>query len=303
MAEHKSFLQEQSEARKALAEMLEGGVFDSAALFSSAELDALRAAIRDALRKGLRVYVMTTQNPGVAHTLARALYEQLQRDEQDVVIVVGQDRVAAWGARLDQAQIAEQIRQTSHARAQGMAAGTRALIERLTSAHGSRATFRGLLKGILGLAVSGGLVVAILIWLKRRRTQVADHTRQLNHAYDLLAEVGHLLEEVELEGRFQPGNERAQRLIQTARERYLTVTTQLEQVRARPPADAVTTLPTLTRALEDARDGLERARRFLQGSTSASQAQLPPESQPPRSVGDRSFSAERPRTDRRDSAS
>lgn len=303
MGQQKSFLQEQSEARKALAEMLDGGVFDSAALFSSTELDALRAVIRDAHRKGLRVYVMTTQNPGVAHTLAKALFEQLQRDEQDVVIVVGQDRVAAWAARLDQAQIAEQIRQTSHARAQGMAAGTRALIEQLTSVHGSQATFRGLLKGILGLAVLGGLAVAVLIWLRRRRTQVADHTRQVNQAYDRMAEVGQLLEEVELEGRFQPDNERAQRLIQTARDRYLTATAQLEQVRARPPAEAATALPTLVGALEDARDGLERARRFLQGSTSTSQADLPPTGQPPRSLGDRSFSPERPRTDRRDSES
>jgi hypothetical protein len=290
MAEHKSFLQEQREAGKALAEMPEGGVVDGAALFAPAELDELRAAIRDAQRQGLRVYVMTTQNAGVAHTLAKALFEQLQRDERDAVIVVGSDRVAAWAASLDQGAIAEQIRQTSHARAQGLAAGTRALIVGLAGARSSQATRGTLLRSVSGLAALGGLAVAVLVWLRRRRTQVAAHTDALNRAYDRVADVGQLLEDVELEGRFQPENERAQRLIRSAREGYLAATEQLEQVRGGRAAEGAAGLPVLTQALEDAREGLERARRLLQGGTSTPPAPLPPDSPPPKAMGDRSFS-------------
>jgi hypothetical protein len=73
MAAKKSFLQEQSEARQALVQMPEGGVFDGAALFSPGESEALRAAIREARRQSLRVYVVSTQNAGVAQTLEGAL--------------------------------------------------------------------------------------------------------------------------------------------------------------------------------------------------------------------------------------
>ena len=298
MAQQKSFLQEQSDARKALAQMPEGGVFDGAALFSPAEVEGVRAAIRDARRKHLRVYVTTTQNAGVAHTLAKSLLEQLQRDEQDVVIVTGQDRIAAWAARLDQAHITDQIRQTSHARAQGMSEGTRVLIERLAAAQAGQTTRKTLAWSVGGLAVLGGAAAALLLWIGRRRATVAAHTQELNRIYDQAADVGHLLEEVELEARFQPDNERVHRLIQTARERYLTTTAQFDQVRGGAPSGPATALPALSRALEDAQDGLQRARRLLQGSAPPSQEPIQLDAPPPKALGDRAFSPRRPRDEK-----
>ncbi|MBI3325460.1 MAG: hypothetical protein HYZ81_01985, partial [Nitrospinae bacterium] len=296
--QQKSFLQEQSDARKALVQMPEGGVFDGAALFSPAEVEGLRGAIGGARRKHLRVYVTTTQNAGVAHTLAKSLLEQLQRDDQDVVIVTGQDRIAAWAARLDQTHIADQIRQTSHARAQGMSEGTRALVERLAAAQASQTTRKTLLWSVGGLAVLGGAAAALLLWIGRRRATVAAHTHELNRIYDRAADVGHLLEEVELEARFQPDNERVHRLIQTARERYLTTTAQFDQVRGGAPSDPSTGLPALSRALEEAQDGLEKARRLLQGPSSTSQDPIPLDAPPPKALGDRAFSPRRPRDER-----
>jgi hypothetical protein len=299
MAAKKSFLQEQSEARQALVRLPEGGVFDGAALFSPAESEALRAAIREARRQSLRVYVVSTQNAGVAHTLAKALFEQLQRDDQDVVVVVGEDRVAAWAARLDQAHIAAQIRQTSHARAQGTFAGTRALIDGLAAARASQASRWALFWMALTGTLLAGVAIGVLVWIGKQRARVTAYTRELNRLYDRAAQVGDLLEEVELESRFQPDDERVRQLIHTARERYLMATAQLEHMRAGHLTDSSTALPALSHALEDAQNGLEKARRLLQGSSPGSAAQTPPEAAPPKTLGDRAFSPERPRDDGR----
>jgi hypothetical protein len=299
MAAKKSFLQEQSEARQALAQMPEGGVFDGAGLFSPAESEALRAAIREVRRQSLRVFVATTQNAGVAQTLAKALFEQLQRDDQDIVVVVGEDRVAAWAAPLDQEHIAAQIRQTSHARAQGTFAGTRTLIEGLGTARASQATRRALFWMASAGTLLAGMAVSVLVWIGKRRARVTAYTCALNGLYDRSAQVGDLLEEVELERRFQPDDERVWQLIHTARERYLIATAQLEHVRAGRPSDSSTALPGLSHALEDAQNGLEKARRLLQGSSPGSAAQQPPGTAPPKTLGDRAFSPDRPCDDGR----
>ncbi len=298
MAQKKSFLQEQSETQKVLVQMPQGGVFDGAGFFSSAEIEGLDAAIRDAHRQRLRVYVTSTENAGVAHTLAKALFEHLQRDDQDVVIVVGEDRAAVWAADLDQAQIAEQIRQSSHARTQGTYAGTRALIEHIAAVHASQMSRRILFRSVGWLALLGAAAVAVLVWLGKRRTKVASYTRELNRVYDRMAAVGQLLEEVELEARFQPDNEQARRFIQTARERYLTATAQLEQTRADPGATPSAALPGLSRTLEEAQVGLEKARRVLQASSSSSHTQQLPAAPPPEMLGDRAFSPRQSRDDR-----
>jgi hypothetical protein len=99
-------------------------------------------------------------------------------------VVVGEDRVAAWAARLDQAQIAAQIRQTSHARAQGTFAGTRALIEGLAAARASQATRWALFWMASVGTLLVGVAVAVLLWIGKRRARVTAYTREVNRLYD-----------------------------------------------------------------------------------------------------------------------